>query len=213
VVVKAMPRRTAKWESHRPRVEKAILTGSFINGLDLSPQKLPPPDLTKQELDNRFEICSNRAFRVILVEDFGDYKVFIQTPDGKSPCDFYVWYAKFSSGKLIEVKVPTHDDLAKWYIQLKGLAYELDEYLINAVLRVVRDREAVRDVVNRYFRGLSEENKLNVMKFLSTLKWIVLEEDTNYPPPNLMGSKYTLAVYALLEAGFTMSEIRRVIKF
>ncbi|MEM4562221.1 MAG: hypothetical protein QW123_05040 [Desulfurococcaceae archaeon] len=208
-----MPRRTAKWERYRPQVEKAVITGSFIDGLNLSPQRLPPPDLARQELDGRFGICSNRAFRVILVEDFGDYKVFIQTPDGKSPCDFYVWYAKFSSGKLVEVKVPTHDDLAKWYIQLKGLARELDEYLIDAVFRVVREREAVGDVVNRYFGELSEEAKLNVAKFLSTLKWIALEEDTNYPPPNLMGSKYTLAVYALLEAGFTMSEIRRVVKF
>ncbi|MEM4444990.1 MAG: hypothetical protein QXJ21_06575 [Thermofilum sp.] len=150
---------------------------------------------------------------MILVEDFSDYKVFIQTPDGKSLCDFYVWYAKFDSGRLIEVKVPTHDDLARWYNQLKSLAYELDEYLINAVFRVIRDREAVEVVVDRYFRELSEENRLNVMKFLSTLKWIALEEDTNYPPPNRMGSKYTLAVYALLEAGFAMNEIRRVIKF
>lgn len=176
-----------------------------------SPQKLPPSHLTREELNNTFKICNDRTFRAILVEDFGDYKVFIQTPDGKSPCDFYVWYAKFGSG--IEVKVPTHDDLAKWYNQLKSSAYELDEHLINAVLRVVRDREAVKDVVDKYFRGLSEENRLNVTKFLSTLKWIALEEDANYPPPNLMGSKYTLAVYALLEAGFTMSEIRRVIRF
>jgi len=28
-----------------------------------------------------------------------------------------------------------------------------------------------------------------------------------------MGSKYALAVYALLEVGFTMKEVRRVIKF
>ncbi|MEM1873456.1 MAG: hypothetical protein QXF57_02555 [Acidilobaceae archaeon] len=164
-------------------------------------------------LDERFKICSDRTFRVILVEDFDDYKVFIQIPDGKSPCDFYVWYARFSSGQLIEIKVPTHDDLARWYIQLRDLTHELREHLINAVLRVIRDREAVKDVVDRYFRELNAKTRLSVTEFLSTLKWIALEEDTNYPPPNLMGSKYTLAVYALLEAGFTMSEIRRVIKF
>ncbi|MEM2557621.1 MAG: hypothetical protein QW600_02895, partial [Candidatus Bathyarchaeia archaeon] len=54
-------------------------------------------------------------------------------------------------------------------------------------------------IVERYFKELNEEDKLNVTKFLSTLKWIALEEDVNFPPPKLMGSKYTLAVYALLE--------------
>ena len=57
------------------------------------------------------------------------------------------------------------------------------------------------------------ERKLEVMKFLSTLKWIALEEDTNYPPPKYLGSKYALAVYALSEVGFSMSEIRKTIKF
>ncbi|MEM1927538.1 MAG: hypothetical protein QXS85_02205 [Acidilobaceae archaeon] len=208
-----MPRKEARWEFYRPQVERTILTGSFINGLHSSPQKLPLPHLTRHVLDERFKICSDRTFRVILVEDFDDYKVFIQIPDGKSPCDFYVWYARFSSGQLIEIKVPTHDDLARWYIQLRDLTHELREHLINAVLRVIRDREAVKDVVDRYFRELNAKTRLSVTEFLSTLKWIALEEDTNYPPPNLMGSKYTLAVYALLEAGFTMSEIRRVIKF
>ncbi len=33
------------------------------------------------------------------------------------------------------------------------------------------------------------------------------------PSNQTHGFKYTLAVYALLEAGFNMSEIRRVIKF
>jgi len=47
---------------------------------------------------------------------------------------------------------------------------------------------------------------------LATLKWIALQEDINYPPKK-MGSKYALAVYALLEVGFTMKEVRRVIKF
>lgn len=212
-MVVTLPRKTAKWEIHRPQVEKAVLTRSFINGLNFFPEKLPLPHLAKQELDKAFKICSDRTFRVILVEDYDDYKVFIQVPDGKSPCDFYVWYAKFSSGQLVEIKVPTHDDLARWYNQLKCSAYELDEHLIDAVLSVVRDREAVREVLDRYFKKLSEEDRLSVAKFLSTLKWIALEEDVNYPPPDLMGSKYTLAVYALLEAGFTMSEIRRVIKF
>ncbi|MEM3864601.1 MAG: hypothetical protein QW724_02260 [Nitrososphaerota archaeon] len=211
--MRVLPRRQARWESYYNQVEETIHMGSFINGVSISPQKLPPSQTTRQELDKVFKICSNRDFRVILVEDIDDYKVFIQIPDGKSECDFYVWYAKFASGKLVEVKVPTHDDLATWYNQLKGLAYELNEYLINAILRLVRDREAVKDIVEKYFGRLRKEHKIDVTKFLSTLKWISLEEDTNYPPPKMMGSKYTLALYALLEAGFNMSEIRRVIKF
>lgn len=208
-----MPRRQAKWESYYTQVEEIIRTGRFINGVNISPHKLPSPQTTRQELDKVFEICSNRDFRVILVEDYEDYKVFIQIPAGKTECDFYVWYAKLDSGKLVEVKVPSHDDLATWYNRLKSLACELDEYLINAVLRLVRDREAVKDIMEKYFKGLKNEHKLDVAKFLSTLKWISLQEDTNYPPPKMIGSKYTLALYALLEAGFNKSEIRRIIKF
>ena len=208
-----MPRKAPRWEVYRPMVKETITSGNFVNGLDISPVKLPSSSTTREELERIFSICSNRQFRVILVEDFNDYKIFIQTPDGKSECDFYVWYAKFSNGKLTEFKVPTHDDLAKWYNRLRELSNKFEEYLINAVLRLVRDREAVKNIVEKYFMELEEELKLNVSKFLSTLKWIALEEDTNYPPPKRMGSKYTLAVYALLEAGFNMSEIRRVIKF
>lgn len=58
------------------------------------------------------------------------------------------------------------------------------------------------------------ELKIEIGKFLATLKWIVLQEDINYPTKEKkMGSKYALAVYALLEVGFTMKEVRRVIKF
>lgn len=208
-----MPRRAPRWEAHRPKVKKALSSGNFVNGLNVSPYKLPSSPTTRVELEQIFNICSNRQFRLILVEDYEDYKIFIQIPDGKSECDFYVWYAKFDDGKLTEFKVPTHDDLAKWYTRLKELSDKFEEYLINAVLRLVRDREAVKDIVEKYFAELEEELKLDVSKFLSTLKWISLEEDTNYPPPKRMGSKYTLAVYALLEAAFNMSEIRRVIKF
>jgi hydrogenase maturation factor len=50
-------------------------------------------------------------------------------------------------------------------------------------------------------------------KFLATLKWVGLQEDVNYPPPDYLGSKMTLAVYVLLEAGFDISEIRKIIRF
>ena len=124
------------------------------------------------------EILNSKKF---IVKNFGDYKVLIQIPDGKSECDFYVWYAKFVNEKVIEYKVPSHDDLAKWYSKLKESSKEIDEYLINAVIRLIRDRLSVEEIVEKYFANLDKNIKLEISKFLSTLKWISLQEDTNYP--------------------------------
>jgi hypothetical protein len=205
--------RALEREILRIKVGEAIRKGEFIKNLEMSQQKLPPPSSVKMLLEDKFKICSDRRFRIILVEDFDEYKVFIQIPDGKSECDFYVWYAKFSNNVLIEWNIPTHDYLGKWYNELKDSSEDLEEYMINAVLRLIRDRESVFNIVERYFLSLQKRLKLEVAKFLSTLKWVALEEDVNYPPPKYLGSKCTLAVYALLEAGFTMSDIRRIVKF
>ena len=202
-----------RWEKYREIVGELLNSKNFIDGSKSSPRKLPSASNTRNELEDVFNICSDREFRLIVVEDFGDYKVFIQIPDGKSECDFYVWYAKFVNEKVTEYKVPSHDDLAKWYSELREFSKEVDEYLIKALIRLIRDRMSVEEIIDKYFVSLDENIKLEISKFLSTLKWIALQEDTNYPPPKRMGSKYTLAVYVLLEAGFNMSEIRRVIKF
>jgi len=202
-----------KREKLHSEVGEAIRKGKFVKGLELSQQKLPPPPLTLMRLENEFKICSDRSFRVILVEDFGNYKVFIQVPNGKSDCDFYVWYAKFSNNVLVKWDIPTHDYLGNWYNELKNSSKELQEYMINATLRLIRDRDSVSDIVERYFSSLEKNLKFEVAKFLSTLKWVALEEDVNYPPPKYLGSKCTLAVYALLEAGFTLSDVRRIVKF
>jgi len=114
------------------------------------------------------------------------------------------------------VKVPTHDDLAVFFIELKSKHEDLEEYLINAVVKLIHHnyRWGVPRIVSKYFNNLNDELKGEVGKFLSTLKWIAIQEDINYPPrERKIGSKYTLAVYALLEAGFTMSEIRRIVRF
>lgn len=199
-----------KWEKYREIVGKLLNSKNFIDGSNSSPRKLPPASNTRNELEDAFNICSDREFRLIVVENFRDYKILIQIPDGKSECDFYVWYAKFVDEKVTEYKVPSHDDLAKWYSELKEFSKEVDEYLINAVIRLIRDRMSVEEIVEKYFAKLDKNIKLEIFKFLSTLKWISLQEDTNYPPPKHMGSKYTLAVYALLEAGFNMSEIHKI---
>jgi len=201
-------------EKHRETVREILNSNKFIGGLDYSPRKLPPASNARNELEKLFKICSDRDFGVVLVEDLGDYKVFIQISNSEPECSFYVWYANFRDDEcILEFGVPTHDDLIMWYIKLKKLSKEVNEYLTKALIRLIRDRLSVEEIVEKYFTKLDENIKLEISKFLSTLKWISLQEDTNYPPPKRMGSKYTLAVYALLEAGFNMSEIRRVIKF
>ena len=96
---------------------------------------------------------------------------------------------------------------------MKGKHSVIDEHLINAVLKLLRDRWSVDSVIDYHFSTLSNDLKTEVKKFLATLKWVGLQEDTNYPPPKYLGSKMSLAVYALLEARFTLSDIRRVIRF
>jgi len=99
------------------------------------------------------------------------------------------------------------------FVELKRKHSTIDEYLINATIKLLRDRWSIDSIINYYFNALSDDLKIEIRKFLATLKWIGLQEDTNYPPPNYLGSKMTLAVYALLEAGFSLSDLRRVIRF
>jgi hypothetical protein len=126
--------------------------------------------------------------------------VLIAIPDGKTECDFRVW--RYSPNLIPQAKIPTHDDLGKMFVELKRKHSTIDEYLIN-----------IDSIINYYFNALSDDLKIEIRKFLATLKWIDLQEDTNYPPPDYLGSKMTLAVYALLEAGFSLPDLRRVIRF
>ena len=74
------------------------------------------------------------------------------------------------------------------------------------------DRWPLNKVLERYFSSLPEELVNDVKKFLLTLKWIAIQEDANYPPPNL-GSVYSLSVYAILEITGDLSAIRKIIRF
>jgi len=98
------------------------------------------------------------------------------------------------------------------YLDLKKNHEKLDEYLFNATLRFIRDRWPLSTVLERYFSGLQEDLVDYIKRFLLTLKWIAIQEDANYPPPNL-GSTYSLAVYAILEITGDLSAIRKVIRF
>ena len=193
-------------------IKSIIVEGRFLNKCGVITQ-LPAPNDVRNVLNAHFKICDDRSFRIILVEEIDNYKVFIQIPDGKTGCDFRVWRVVFEEGEIRDMKVPTHDDLGKMYISLKEQHPLVEEYLINATVRLIRDRWDVDTIIQHYFGKVPTSVKVELKKFLATLKWIALQEDTNYPPPRKLGSKYALAVYALLECGFTLSEIRRVIRF
>ena len=194
-------------------IRSVIMEGRFLNGCGVITQ-LPSPNDVRDVLNAHFKICDDRSFRVVLVEEIDNYKVFIQIPDGKTGCDFRVWRVVFEEGRIRDMKVPTHSDLGKMYISLKERHPLIEEYLINATVRLIRDRWDVDAIIEHYFDNVPTNVKVELKKFLATLKWIALQEDTNYPPKQRkLGSKYALAVYALLECGFTLSEIRRVIRF
>jgi len=194
-------------------IENIIVEGRFLNRCGVITQ-LPAPNDVRNVLNAHFRICDDRSFRIILVEEIDNYKVFIQIPDGKTGCDFRVWKVVFEGDRIVDMKVPTHDDLGRMYISLKEQHPLVEEYLINATVRLIRDRWDVNTIIQHYFDKVPTNVKVELKKFLATLKWIALQEDTNYPPrERKLGSKYTLAVYALLECGFTLSEIRRVIRF
>jgi len=193
-------------------VRSSILSSSFVNAIGLF-DPIPPREKIREELSKPPINILDRSHRVVLVEDLGDYKVYIEIPGSKTDYDFFVWRAVFdSSGSLKNLKIPTHDDLGKVYLMLKKRDSVLEEYLINATFRFIRDRWPLNSVLNRYFPSLSHELVSEVKRFLLTLKWIAVEEDANYPPPNL-GSSYALSVYAVLEVTGDLRDIRKIIRF
>jgi hypothetical protein len=163
-------------------------------------------------LQETLQITNKDHHRLILVEEIGDYKLFIEISQEaiKGDYDFIVW--RFSPIYNPIIKRPSHNDIAEVFLRLRTMHPDIEEYLINACFRLLRDRLSVEKVMNRYFEKLSEELKKELEKFLHTLKWIGLQEDANYPPPKL-GSKMVLAVLALIESGFEPKDIRRVIRF
>ena len=193
-------------------VLSAINNNSIIDATRSLPG-LPPRDRVRDVLSKPPFNILDRSFRVILVEDLGGYKIYIQTPGEKTDFDFFVWRAVFQGSTLKDLKIPSHDDLGKMFLDLKRRSPTLNEYLIDAAIRLIRDRVPTTNIINKYFTGLSRGLIKEVKKFLLTLKWIALQEDVNYPPPKYLGSLYTLSVYALLEVFGDLSIIRRIVRF
>jgi hypothetical protein len=175
-------------------------------------QDLPKPEEVRDFLQEKLQITNKNNHRLILVEEIGDYKLFVEITQEatKGDYDFIVW--RFSPTYEPIIKIPSHNDIADVFLRLRTMHPDIEEYLINACFRLLRDRLSVENVMNRYFEKLTEDLKKELEKFLHTLKWIGLQEDANYPPPKL-GSKMVLAVLALIESGFEPKDIRRVIRF
>ncbi len=198
-------------EKYIEQVRDRIIKGEVIDATGIF-DPIPPREGIRNELAKPPINILDRTFRVIKVEDLGNYKVFIQIPGEKTEYDFFVWRALFENNNLIDLKIPSHDDLGKMYLDLKKRHEKLDEYLINATLRFIRDRWPLNTVIRRYFFDLQKEFVDYVKRFLLTLKWIAIQEDANYPPPNL-GSVYSLSVYAILEITGDLTAIRKIIRF
>jgi hypothetical protein len=192
-------------ERFKPQIEKCIIDKQFEDGRTFAKRDMPLGEDAARWLEDNFKIKTDRKFRIILVEDFAEYKVFIQVPNGKSDYDFDVWYAKFTNGKLSEVSFPKHDYMFDWFRKIR----ETGEDVLAAVERMIRNRERPESIASRFRTEIGEE----LHKFLATLKWICLQEEVNYPPPTNMGSKYTLAAYVLLNYGFEPFELRRLLRF
>jgi hypothetical protein len=197
-----------------PRAETVLTLvekGNYENLIGLV-QDLPKPEEVRDFLQETLQITNKDYHRLILVEEVGDYKLFVEITQEamKGDYDFIIW--RFSPTYNPIIKRLSHNDIAEVFLILRTMHPDIEEYLINACFRLLRDRLSVEKVMNRYFEKLTEELKKELEKFLHTLKWIGLQEDANYPPPKL-GSKMVLAVLALIEAGFEPKDIRRVIRF
>ncbi len=209
-----MPRKSKlrlTMEKYIEQVSDKIIRGRVIDATGVF-DPIPPREQIRNELASHPINILDRTFRVIKVEDLGNYKIFIQIPGEKTKYDFFVWRAIFREDKLIDLKIPSHDDLGKMYLDLKRKHEILNEHLINATLRFIRDRWSLSTILERYFSKLNEDLLNYLKRFLLTLKWIAIQEDANYPPPNL-GSVYSLSVYAVLEVTGDLSSIRKIIRF
>ncbi len=173
---------------------------------------LPPRDRIRDVLRKPpFEVIKRAPHRLLKVEDLGSYKVFIEIPGRKSEYDFYVWAVRFHNN-VINAEIPSHDSLGEMYLNLRNKHKVLKESLFRAVLAFIKHRQQLQSVIDMYFKGL-EDKLINEIKiFMLTLKWVALQEDVNYPPPQL-GSLYSLVVYAVLEVIEDIRALRRVIRF
>jgi len=152
---------------HKTKVYEIISQNRYENGIGKIVGSLPTPDKVREEMEKHFKVSTKRnSIRIILVEDFGDYKIFLQIPDGKSKYNFYVWRALFEDSKIKDedIKVPTHNDLAEYYTKLKSKP-EIEKDLIKAVIKLIIHRWDVPEIISYYFNNLNVELKISCDSF------------------------------------------------
>lgn len=162
-------------EKYIEQIRNWIVRGKVFDAISIF-DPIPPRDQVRAALTKPPINVLNRTFRVIRVEDLRDYKIFIQVPGEKTEYDFFVWRALFKNNSLVDLKIPSHDDLGRMYLELKKRHQKLDEHLINATLRFIRDRWQLEAVMERYFSELRGELVSGTRKFLLTLKWIAIKK-------------------------------------
>jgi len=105
-------------EKYIGQVRRKIVEGEAIYATGIF-DPIPPRGQIRSILAKPPINILDRTFRVINVEDLGDYKVFIQIPGEKTDYDFFVWRALFENNDLADLRIPSHADLDKMYLNLK----------------------------------------------------------------------------------------------
>ncbi len=215
-----MSKRKRQLKEYERKIRDAIQKREVEEKVNECSKLMPASERAREILSKIFPLCGEigkREFKVFLVEEIGSFKVLIQIPDGKRAlghprkefsCDYNVWILE--NGKLL---LPTHDYMFKWYKKLEDRLKNTNIDVYSLIEEMILKRTNYSEIVRRYEGILSNEIINDMTKFLATLKWIALQEDINYKPPEYMGSKYTLAAYALLKMNFSPSDIRKLLRF
>jgi len=90
-------------EKYIGQVRDEITKGKVIDATNIF-DPIPPREQIRDKLAEPPINILDRKFRVIKVEDLGDYKIFIQIPGEKTEYDFFVWRALFRGNNLIDLK-------------------------------------------------------------------------------------------------------------
>ena len=66
------------WIKYKTKVYEIISQNRYENGIGKIVGSLPTPDKVREEMEKHFKVSTKRnSIRIILVEDFGDYKIFL----------------------------------------------------------------------------------------------------------------------------------------
>ncbi len=181
------------------KVCEALFNSSYVTALGKFADALPEPEEVSQRVKELFGTVD-----VALVEDLGYKRIFISRPGFKGQDDFIV-----VSYDVIEsrVKIPSHDDLARSFEELWKADPSEAEKTLDALVYMVRDRLGDERASKR--AGLTIPSR-GVDELIKTFKWIALQEDANYPPPENLGG--VMALMYIASANFLLERdlLRRV---